>query len=274
MPNKIKLVVSDIDGTLLTSTNILTPYLKKTVKLLSTKRIPFILASARAPQGIFPLAKELGVHSNPLISYNGAFILNMKNMTSIQCLRSYPMNNEVVVKLIDTVKKKFPAIAINIYSENNWFVEREDKWIATESSITKLLPVKTDFSNLYSGSETETHKLLLIGEKEDVQTLFTYLEKVAVAGISFYQSKENYLEIVAAKVSKKMAVKKLAEYYHLMPQEILTIGDQFNDVPMLKFAGTGVAMGNASTEVKQAAKFITATNDEDGVAKALKYYVL
>ena len=90
----------------------------------------------------------------------------------------------------------------------------------------------------------------------------------------FYLSKENYLEVTANNVSKEHALKELAKHYKLSLAETMTIGDNFNDIPMLESAGIGVAMGNAPKEVKSHATKITSSNDKSGVSLAIKTYVL
>ncbi|KRM95294.1 hypothetical protein FC19_GL002058 [Liquorilactobacillus aquaticus DSM 21051] len=274
MGNSVKLVISDIDGTLLNAKHNITGELKKAVKRVSANNIPVVLASARAPQGMYPIAKKLAIQSNPLVSYNGAYILKMHEQNELQSLKSHPMKKEAVIRIVETVKKKFTEISINIYAKNNWFVEKDDIWIKIESSITKLMPTKVHFDSLSKDETIEVHKLLLIGEKDEIQELVAYLKILQLEGVTFYLSKENYLEIVAANVSKETAVKELAGYYRISTKEILTIGDQFNDIPMLKLAGVGVAMGNAPEEVKKAATFVTTSNNNDGAAKALIDHVL
>ncbi|WP_311406386.1 Cof-type HAD-IIB family hydrolase [Liquorilactobacillus uvarum] len=269
MANSVKLVVSDVDGTILTTRQTITAKLKKTVSLINTQNIPFVLASARSPQGMYPIAKALRIQSNPLVSYNGAFTLKM-NEDNIGCqLKSHPMKNDAVRRIVEIVKEQFPHISVNIYAKNTWFIEKNDIWIQLESDITKLKPTTIRFESLYGDEKAEIHKLLLIGKTEKIQELYNYLEKVKFEGIAFYLSKENYLEIVATNVSKETALKELAAYYQIDTKEILAIGDQFNDIPMLRLAGIGIAMGNAPAKVKKVATFVTTSNDNDGVANAL-----
>ncbi|GAJ26641.1 hypothetical protein JCM15457_1579 [Liquorilactobacillus sucicola DSM 21376 = JCM 15457] len=275
MTYRVKLVVSDIDGTILTTKHRVTAKLRDTVKNMCARNIPLVLASARAPQGIVPIAELLGIHDDPLVSYNGAFIFRIGSPSvPIRQIKSHPMAYEAVCSVLEAVKAVSPDFSLSVYARDKWFVEKEDKWIREESRITKFVPEKTSFKKLNENKTAEIHKLLLIGEKGEIQKLFNYLKEINLEGITFYLSKENYLEVVAATVSKESAVRELAEYYQLKPREILTIGDQFNDVPMLQAAGIGVAMGNAPEKVKKAANFVTTGNDDDGAAKALIKYVL
>jgi len=90
----------------------------------------------------------------------------------------------------------------------------------------------------------------------------------------FYLSKDNYLEVTHNQVSKKQALLELANYYQISPKEIMALGDNYNDVPMIETAGLGIAMGNAPTDVKSCANAVTDSNEQNGVSQAIKLYVL
>ena len=113
------------------------------------------------------------------------------------------------------------------------------------------------------------HKILCMGSPEDIQKLEAELEGSKLSNISYYRSKDTYMEIVNNQVSKLGALDFLCEKYGVELKNTLAIGDNFNDMPMIIHAGKGIAMGNAPDEVKQAADYITGTNDENGFYKAL-----
>ena len=118
------------------------------------------------------------------------------------------------------------------------------------------------------------HKLLLIGETEEIQALYRAISTDDFPSTAFYLSKANYLEVTAKHVSKEDALVELANHYHLSLEEVLTMGDNFNDLPMLKKAGIGVTMGNAPQEVKDGAAVVTKTNNENEAGHAVETYVL
>jgi len=118
------------------------------------------------------------------------------------------------------------------------------------------------------------HKLLLIDEAPVIQKLHDYLQTLDFSKTAFYLSKDNYMEVTAKHVSKEQALYELAQHYQVPLEEVMTVGDNFNDLPMLRLAGLGVAMDNAPEAVKNEAKAVTKSNNEHGVAEAIKEYVL
>ena len=121
---------------------------------------------------------------------------------------------------------------------------------------------------------TSIHKLLLIGEAATIQNLHDSLQNTNFPKTAFYLSKENYLEVTAKQVSKENALQEIAHFYQIPLQQVMAIGDNFNDLPMLKLAGLGVAMGNAPKAVKEQVAAVTHTNNNHGVAQAIEQYVL
>ena len=113
------------------------------------------------------------------------------------------------------------------------------------------------------------HKILCMGNSNDIQKLEEELEGANLSSISYYRSKDTYMEIVNNQVSKLGALSFLCDEYGVALENTLAIGDNFNDMPIIIHAGKGIAMGNAPDEVKQAADCVTDTNDENGFYKAL-----
>ena len=108
-----------------------------------------------------------------------------------------------------------------------------------------------------------------MGNSNDIQKLEEELEGANLSSISYYRSKDTYMEIVNNQVSKLGALSFLCDEYGVALENTLAIGDNFNDMPIIIHAGKGIAMGNAPDEVKQAADCVTDTNDENGFYKAL-----
>lgn len=268
----IKLILSDIDGTILNDNNEVDSDLKQTVKELKNKDIPFVLASARSPKGMLPIAKELGVLNNPIACYNGALVIKDLQNDEYSKILSHELNVEEVKRIIKTVHDKYNNVSINLYSGSDWYAENLDKWVKIESEITNLTPILTDFDKLIENNPV--HKILLVSEPDEISVLLNDLERSNYDDSSFYLSKPNYLEITNSQVSKEKALRELTSTYNLSLDQTMTLGDNYNDIPMLKIAGLGVAMENAPTDVKDFADAITEDNNKNGVSKAIKKYVL
>lgn len=270
----IKLILSDIDGTILNDKNVADSDLKKNIIELNRRKIPFVLASARSPRGMLTLAKELGVMDNPIACYNGALVVKNIQSSDYRTILSHGLNLSEVRQIFQILQKNFPEISINLYSGADWYVENLDKWVKIEADITNMTPIVTDLNQLVDKLEIPIHKLLLIGEPSEISQVMNYLRSANIVGSSFYLSKDNYLEITADKVSKEHALRELADYYQISLGNTMTLGDNFNDVPMLDLAKVGVAMDNAPVDVKVHADFVTKSNNENGVSYAIEKYVL
>ena len=237
--NNIRLIISDIDGTILTSNHQVDEQLIEVMPELEKANIPFVLASARSPLGMQPIAHKLGLHDNPIACYNGALVLE-GDRTIIQ----HPVDKAEIQELLSYLSTDYPSVSVK------------------------------ELQDTVSDSEPPIHKLLLIDEPEVIQDLHQKLLSMDFTQTAFYLSKDNYLEVTAKHVSKEHALIEVAKYYDLPLEEVMTIGDNFNDSPMLALAGLGIAMGNAPEGVKETANLVTTSNDEHGVAQAITEHVL
>ncbi|WP_019320314.1 fructose-phosphate phosphohydrolase SppA [Streptococcus mutans] len=273
MAKEIKLILSDIDGTILDNNHQVDAHLRDTITELKKESIPFVLASARSPHGMFPIAQELNLGANPIACYNGALIVE-GNTEHYQTLIEHGLSKADVKKIVALIKKQFPHISINFYSGGDWIVEEIDQWVQIEADITKESPDIRNFDTLLTDDAIPIHKLLLIANAQAIQEFFTYLKRVNFEDASFYLSKDNYLEVTSQSVSKENALLEIAKYYDISLSQTMAIGDNYNDIPMLKLAGLGVAMANAPQAVKNEADIETVSNNDNGVSKVIEDYVL
>ena len=267
--SRIKLIMSDIDGTILDKNHQLDSYLIELMPLLKQCNIPFVLASARSPLGIAPISKELGITDFPIACYNGALI-----SLGDKILSQYSIDKSELLLLHDFLKKEFPTVSINVYSGKDWLVNTIDEWVEIEATITGESPKVTSLADFIRDEKTLVHKLLLIDNTDTIQKLQKTLSSIDFPQTDFYLSKDNYLEVTHNQVSKKQALLELANYYQLPLTSIMTLGDNYNDIPMIETAGLGIAMGNAPRDVKTCAKAVTDSNEQNGVSKAIKLHVL
>ena len=269
----IRLIISDIDGTILDDQHQVDSELKDMIPLLSREKIPFVLASARSPLGMEPIARELKLGDNPLACYNGALVIK-GDPQAYETIIEHPLDKEEIRTFLELVKAEFPSVSINLYSGKDWIADRLDKWVQIEAAITGERPMIQNELIPVLNAQMPVHKLLLIDQAPVIQKLYGYLQTLEFPKTAFYLSKDNYMEVTAKHVSKEQALYELAQHYQVPLEEVMTVGDNFNDLPMLRLAGLGVAMGNAPEAVKTEAKAVTKSNNEHGVAEAVEKYVL
>ncbi|MFD1775577.1 Cof-type HAD-IIB family hydrolase [Paenibacillus rhizophilus] len=269
----IKAIFSDIDGTLLNSRHQITPDTKTIIQEVKDRDIPFVLVSARMPSGILSLQQELEINA-PVICYSGALVLGGSDVHGgRETLHSIGLNNNSVRAMLHIVSTGFPGISLSLYSHDQWIVgDQSDPWVVQEQEIIKVDPTERELSS-YIEEDHEIHKILCMGSPDEINRLDRTLQSV-VPGISIYKSKDTYLEIMDEMVSKSYAIRELEEVFHISNRELMAIGDNYNDIDMILYAGLGIAMGNAPEEVKRIADKVTLSNDEDGLKDGIERFVL
>jgi Cof subfamily protein (haloacid dehalogenase superfamily) len=266
--SQFKMICLDIDGTLLNSQHKISRNTKKVIQIVANERqIPVILVSARMPKGILFLQKELEI-IQPIICYSGALILDKD--TTILLNQVIPASSfEAIYNYVQNTN-----VHISFYKDDEWYIEEMDQWAKQESKITSITPTIVNFNSLIESWRQEgtgPSKILCMSEPNKINSL---AENVKGDKLNIYPSKPTYLEIMPKEASKTSAIDFLREIFHIKQCEILAIGDNYNDIDMIEYAGLGIAMGNAPDKVKDCANAVTLNNDEDGVAEAIKKYVL
>ncbi|HHT89607.1 MAG: Cof-type HAD-IIB family hydrolase [Bacillota bacterium] len=250
-----RLFVFDIDGTLLTTDYKILPSTKKAIGLLLSRNIQIMLASARPPKAMDPIAAELGL--DPFyISLNGALVVQKERI-----LLSQTMLAEAAQRVIALASEV--GLSVNLYSNWDWFIQAPNPWSTHEGDMVGFYGEIRDLKTV-----GEVHKILLMGEQEriiDIQAkLGQELPQVAAT-----RSIPSYLEVVDARVSKGRTLRTVSKLLNVDQRHIVAFGDGENDLTMLKSAGFSVAMGNAHPLLKKEADWITGTNEEDGVLQAV-----
>lgn len=263
-----KAVFIDMDGTLLQKDHTISDINKQVIKKLLDKGVLIVPISARPLHGILPISKQLFPDTIPIVSLNGSYIF---------------LNNEIIyqsavpIEDVLNIQKEIAPYDVSAmyYSQMDWYAEADNAHIQKEQNITdvkiKIQPfhlMVDEWKTKHSGP----NKILIAGNAD----LINGIEKRLIAEhsdkLNMSKSKTTYLEVMSLGSSKTKAIEFLLERYGMKQSEIIAIGDNFNDKEMIEFAGIGVAMGNAPDEIKKVANYVTATNNEDGVAKALNHF--
>lgn len=263
----IKLFVTDLDGTLLPTGNIVSPKNIKAVQDMVKAGITVTIATGRMYRSALPIAESLGVDV-PIITYNGSLI---KSVSGEIFYTAY-LVPEIVKELINFCKDRGWYLQ-NYCDDKLYYTEYNDYAKGYEEAV-KVSGTAVGWEGLIKITEN-VPKLLTItsGADESLERIKMFKEKFGDK-VDAFQSNANYVEITSHNVSKASAIKILAEKLNIDISETMSIGDSYNDLPMLKAAGKSIAMGNAVDEVKNSCDFVTGNCIDDGFAEAVYKYVL
>lgn len=265
MGQSYKGVFIDLDGTFIRKDHSVSDRTIEVVHRLKAAGILVVLVSARPLSAMLGIAAKAGLLDDPLASLNGAYIAANDHVIFEAVMAS---------SLTDQVQQYIAAYDSTVicYQQEKWFSPAQNDHTRYEQRITEVPVTIEPFEKTlrsWQASRTGPHKMLIIsGEKETVE-IQDRLQQSFGQQVNLFTSKTTYLEVMDKKASKLNAVRTLMERYRLKQPEIIAIGDNFNDMEMIEFAGMGVAMGNAPEAIKSIADYVTATNNEDGVAQAL-----
>ncbi|MEP7228600.1 MAG: Cof-type HAD-IIB family hydrolase [Ginsengibacter sp.] len=261
-----KAVFIDVDGTLIKKDHSISAATYDVIQKLKEKNILVILVSARPLSGIIPIAKKVNLADNPIASLNGAYIA-----CDGEIIFNSVIDIEAVTKVYDQLQKYDATIIY--YQQENWFSELENAGTAHEQKITHIPVTIQPFDAiiaLWEKNKTGPNKILVIASEKATNEIQHVMKQKFINELSIATSKPTYLDVMNKQASKLNAIRLLMQKYNIQQHETIAIGDNFNDKEMIEFAGCGVAMGNAPVAVKEAANYVTDTNNNDGVCKAIK----
>lgn len=267
----MRLLLSDVDGTLLTSDKRLTDATVAAVHRLHDAGIGFTLTSSRPAPGLGMFVAPLGL-TLPLGAFNGGLFCT----TKLQPLSRRSVAATIVGPLIDTIIAE--GLDAWVYCDGAWLVrDATAPHVERESHVVGFTPtVVTGFDDLIASDHVdEVAKVVGVSDDHDLVARLqnTVREKFGDAA-SATRSQPYYLDVTNPQANKGAVVDYLAESLRLAPEQIATIGDGQNDTLMFARSGRSIAMGNASADVQAAATFVTGSNDDDGFARAVDSFVL
>jgi Cof subfamily protein (haloacid dehalogenase superfamily) len=257
----IRLVAIDLDGTLLNSAKQVSQQTVDALRCLPSE-VRVVIASARPPRSVRPIYQSLGL-STWQINYNGALIWDDPGARPVF---HRPMAAELVQRIIAFSRGLFDEVLVSCEIMDRWFTDRADQTHTTETGRLFSPDVIAPYPSFCTQPIT---KLMLLGRTEMLSELEQALRDLFDDHISIVQTDRDLIQIMDKRVSKGIALKKVADHYGIRSRQIMAIGDAPNDVGMIKYAGVGVAMDNASEIVKSAADWIAPSNDDHGVHAAL-----
>jgi len=263
----IRMVIADVDGTLVTQEKVLTERAADAVMHLHQAGIEFSITSGRPPRGMAMLIDPLKL-SQPMAAFNGGVLIQPDLATVVDQKLLPPGVPEKVIKAIED-----HGLDVWLYTDTGWFVrDPSAAHVAREQWTVKFPPsvVKT-----FAGLLSRVAKI--VGVSDDYNRVAKCEKDVQQAGgahISAARSQPYYLDVTHPQANKGGVVLAMSKLLNIPVEEIATIGDMPNDVLMFEKSGVSIAMGNASREVQSSATHVTSTNEDEGFAKAIEDFVL
>jgi hypothetical protein len=265
-----KLVALDMDGTLLNSQKKLTSRVRSAISSAKEQGIKVVLASGRPFEGMLPILKDLGLDGEEdyALTYNASLILKVACKTIVS---KAILTGQDAIELYELANK----LGVNIlaYSVTHGLITpKRNKYTDYEAQLNAIEFTEFDFYNL--DADENILKVMMIDEPEILAQAIEQLPEVLQDKYSMALSMPFFYEFTNKDSNKGRGMEALTAHLGLSPEQIICVGDAANDLEMIKFAGLGVAMDNAIEEVKAHANYVTASNDDDGVAHVFEKYVL
>lgn len=233
--------------------------------------VRIVLASGRPTYGLMPLAKtlELGNYGGFVLSYNGCQIIKAQNG---EILFERRINPEMLPYLEKKARKN--GFAIFTYHDDTLITDSPDnEYIKNEALLNNLKIIRED--EFSTAIDFAPCKCMLVSDKEKALIgLEQHWEKRLAGTLDAFRSEPYFLEVVPCGVNKANTLGALLEHLGVTREEVIAVGDGVCDVTMLQLAGMGVAMGHSQDSVKVCADYVTASNEEDGVALAVEKLIL
>lgn len=264
-----KIVVLDLDGTLTNKKKEITPRTREVLIRAQEKGVKVVLASGRPTYGIVPLAEklELSKYEGYILAYNGGEIIDWKTG---EIMYKNLLEHDVLPYLYKCAKDN--NFAIVTYDGEYVLTENpEDEYVLKEALLNVMKIKKVD--NFLEAVKHPIAKCLIVGDPTRLAELEKEMYEHLKDRMGVFRSEPYFLELVPKGIDKAQSLAVLLEELNMSKDEMIAIGDGFNDLSMIKFAGMGIAMENAQQIVKDNANFITLSNEEDGVAYAIEKFI-
>lgn len=262
---KYPLIVSDCDGTILNSNHTIDNYTKEKIIQYVNDGGVFAVSTGRMISSILPLVRSWGL-KGVVSAFQSGVIMDIETETILrQCTMSHETAMEVC-KIMEDMQ-----LHIHAYALWEAYSNRDNQWSKVYEKISgEKLVLKPKMSAFLQESKLEPYKLLAMVEPSDAQKVCEELQKRVPENCFVTTSAPFLVEVGLKSVTKKEAVRFLAEYYNVPLQQTIAVGDQLNDLPMIEVAGLGVAVANAQELLKKRAFVLPYTNDENAVGKLIE----
>lgn len=263
-----KLIAMDLDGTLNNSQKRITERTHAALMQAQQQGIRLALASARPSPGLFKERDILRLqeYGGILMSYNGGRIVDAATGTTLfETAMDLEQTKEVLRQLAT-----LPVTPILDDGKHFYVTDSQGYKVPYECQNNNM--VCSEVENLADFLSFAPIKILMSVLPEQLPQVQAEIAGFLPDSLTVVQTADFYLEVIPKVINKGQGIRDICRTLGISPEEVIAFGDAANDIPMLRAAGTGVAMGNAAEDVKAAADYVTATNDADGIAAALEYF--
>jgi Cof subfamily protein (haloacid dehalogenase superfamily) len=263
----IRLIVTDLDDTLLRDDQTISDRSVATIRRATQRGITLAIATGRMFPSALPYARLLGL-SGPILCCQGAQIADIESGGQIS-VTTVPQ--ALAQDMLHFAEDK--GLYIQYYSTDHYYFEKtcdQSEYYRRTAGVTGIALGRKASEAL----DFEPIKMLIIADPSDIRAAYDEAVERWGGKLEIAISRSNYLEITHPEANKGAAMALLAERMGIPLEQVMAVGDALNDLPMIRRAGFGVAVANASEQVKGAADAMTGSNREDGVAQAIEQYVL
>lgn len=264
----IRLVAVDLDDTLLTDDLIITPRTKKAIQAAREQGVVVTIATGRVFESALPYAKELGLDV-PLITFQGAMVVAPDG----QVISHRPMERQVSLEILDFLLSF--GYHVTLYMKDMLYLEETSA--ETERYRVRIrikFHVVPSLREMLAGCSDGVTKFVLMAEPDKVGEVLTAFRERFGGRAQAVRSKPTFLEISRPDTGKGVALAEMAKNMGIDRNQVMAIGDSPNDMDMIVYAGWGVSMANGVEEVREKARWITASNNDEGVAIAIEQLIL
>jgi Cof subfamily protein (haloacid dehalogenase superfamily) len=266
MSPEIRLLLSDVDGTLVPHDKVLTPATLHAVSDLRDAGILFAITSSRPPRGLHMYLEPLAL-TTPIAAFNGGMIIDAKNVV----LEEHTIDDDVVPVIIGVLDDH--GVPVWVYRGQEWYVrDASGSHVQHEADVCQFQPLTVaNFDAVSDG----VAKIVGATDDEDALTKARLeIQERVGERVSATNSQTYYLDVTNPIANKGAVVDYLATRLDIPRDAIATIGDAHNDVSMFERSGFSIAMGNAEDDVKSSASDVTSSNEDDGFAHAVEKFIL
>ncbi|UJF31571.1 Cof-type HAD-IIB family hydrolase [Paenibacillus hexagrammi] len=263
-----KLIALDVDGTLLNDEHRLTEQTIQTIREVHEAGSHIVLCTGRAPASTVPILQELGLEGT-MITHNGAVTVQADERGQA-LLHEFSFSLDDIQPMLNDVREK--GIHFDVCTPFNMYIERLGEY---EKAMYKKFLINPKLVTDVSELGMPIVKFTLFSQPEVLDLVEKdWSERKLYGDLRMIRSGELFIDVMSAEANKGNALKALAASWEIDAHEVMAIGNYYNDLEMMAFAGLGIAVDNSPEDVKQAADAVTASNNEEGVHHALVRYCL